>query len=582
MKFKKGEVKKQFDKSVDIKKAEDDIYVIEGVATVEGVVDKTGEKFAVGAFNEQLGKTVSLMVMHEGLRKIVGSVTLTKNGNNILIKGKLYEDVELARAIAKNKADGVQFNLSIGGKRAEWYWEETDEDMILVTKKALIREVSITGEDQQAHPDAIVTKSIVENEEDEEIEKENKNGGNDMTKKEIEKILEGKMAELEKAKTSEDIKKITEPLNAVVEKLKAGDFDENEEVTKLKSEVSELNETIEKLEDIVQETQKPGSVPENTEKALEEQKEGFNKYLKAFKDSKKEAQEILKAINTGAASGGNLIPQLLADEIVKDIKEASPFLNDAKIYRGSRSDLDLPVRDTWTNNVESVAEGSGVGTKGEVTYSLLQIKAAKLQSEIELTDEMREDTDFDMVGEIREVNQEDFAEEISERIVNGVISTDQQFEGFTTNTDVITAATLTANIGSMTWDDLINLELQVKKLDRKNAKYYVSKDALLKMKTFKDSNDNPLWQQSLIPGQPSTFNGYPVEECPDMDNVEAGNYPVLFGNFGKFYAVYWRKGMETEMDRDASAGKNNHITRARMGGKVRKVTAAALLEIRTS
>ena len=56
---------------------------------------------------------------------------------------------------------GVQYNLSIGGKREDWAWEKIDGKEVIVTKKGVINEVSITGESQQAHPAAIVTKTSI-------------------------------------------------------------------------------------------------------------------------------------------------------------------------------------------------------------------------------------------------------------------------------------------------------------------------------------------------------------------------------------------------------------------------------------
>ncbi len=575
-KIKNRKVIPEFNKTFSlISKATDegsqDIFDIEGIVSVEGVVDKTGEKLAIGAFDDQIGKTVSIMIMHEGVRSIIGDGTLIKGENNqILIKGKLYKDVEKAVAVAKNKAAGVVFNLSIGGKRLEWSWEETEEgDMILNTKKVMVREVSITGEDQQAHPDARITKNYIEPEEDE------------MTAEEIKKIVDQAIAKTNAATTSADVEKALAPLKDIqkaLDELKANESEDIQkaigDVAKVSETVKSLTETIQKMEELMQNTI---GIPQtgDMKKMLEAQQAEFEKYLRA---DAREATEILKAIDT--TGGGSLIPQLLANEIIKDVREFSPFFADAKIYSGGRSDIDIPIRDSWTNTTESVAEGSGVATRGEVTYSLLNIKAAKIQSEIELTDEMRDDTDFDMTMEIKEVATEDFAEELSSRIINGVISSNNQIEGFLQNTAVTTAALESSTVGTFTWDDLINLEMSLKTAERKDAKYYVSRDALTLMKKFKDQNDRPLWQPSLVPGAPSTFNGYPVIECPDMDTVANGNYPVLFANFKRFYAIYLRKGLETEFDRLAAQGKDLHITRMRVGGKVRKVTAGKLLKIK--
>ena len=127
--------------------------------------------------------------------------------------------------------------------------------------------------------------------------------------------------------------------------------------------------------------------------------------------------------------------------------------------------------------------------------------------------------------------------------------------------------------------------MDLKKADRVGAKYYASKDAIRDMKKFKDKQDQYLWQAPLTVGAPSTFNGYPVEETDFMKNKTAGawvagDFPVLFANFSKFYAIYEKMGMETEMDRKASERVWNNITRMRAGGKVKKASCGKLLKIK--
>ena len=545
----------------NVEKAEEDsnIYEIEGVASVTGVIDKTGELIEHGAFDESVAKVVPLWVMHNGVRSTIGSAELNLEGDKLIFKGKIYDDVELGRAIAKNKADGVKFNVSIGGRRTDYSWETRDDQFLLVTKKINVREISITGEDQQAHQDAVVTKT-------------DNLGGQEMDPKEIQKIIDAAVEAVTAANTKEDISKALAGLTEIKAELAKGG--NNEEAAEMQKTITSLTGAVANLEKQLAETKKinhnrdnPGAIGEEITK--------FDKYLRS---NGLDAAELQKAVDT--TSAGKLIPQLLVNEIIKDVKAASPFFAKAKMYTGSRPEVDIPVRKAWTNVVNATAEGTETATKGSFGVDLLTIKAGKLQSEIEITDEMREDTDFDLVAEIREVNTEDFAEYISDKIIRGVVGSTNQIEGFLSNTTVTTGALSTAASGVIAYDDLINLEMSLKASDRVGAAYFVSRGGLTKMKTMKDGMQRPVWQPSLVPGAPSTFNGYPVFECPDMDSVAANNFPILFANFGLFYATYLRKGMETEMDRKASAGKDVHITRMRMGGKVRKASSGKLLKVK--
>ena len=343
-----------------------------------------------------------------------------------------------------------------------------------------------------------------------------------------------------------------------------------ESFDKVKVENKSLRNLIEKMDETINELS--GADGDIAKTGTAKELEAFDKYLRTDSPS----MELKKAINTTGA--GNLIPQLLENEIIKDLREVSPFFADAKHYKGKRESIDIPIRDSWTNAVEVVAEGSGVTTKGSLTYSLLNIKATKLQSEIQLTDEMREDTDFDMQAEIREANTEDFAAKLSANIEGGTYAT-SGFEGFTVNTTLTGAAVATETASTITADDLLDLEFSIHTNYRPGAKYYMSREAMKLAKKFKDEQGQYLWQNPVTAGTPPVFNGYPVVECPDMDDVKDGAYPVLFANFNKLYAIYDRKGMETELDRYASEGMWNHITRMRVGGRVRNANAGVLLEV---
>ena len=560
-------MKDTFVKSYELGKQQEsvkDIYVFEGIATEYGIIDKTGELILNGAFEDDIGKTIPVQIMHQGISTVIGSADIEQQGNKIVVKGRLYKEIPQAVAIAISKSEGVQYNLSIGGYRKEWEYQNVGNEEVLVMKKGKINEISFTGEDQQAHQSAKVTKTIKQTEVDENMA---------MTKEDIAELAKALGSNMDKAENGEkskaEMKKMQGQVEGLLEEIKKSD-EKNESLENL---MEGMKKTIETMDNTINEiTGAAGSINKTDDM---KESEAFNKYLREDNPSK----ELKKAINTTGA--GNLIPQLLANEIIKDLKESSPFFADAKHYMGTRDSIDIPVRDSWTNAVEVVAEGSAVVTKGSLTYSLLNIKAIKIQSEIQLTDEMREDTDFDMQAEIREANVEDFAVTLSSSIEGGVYAT-SGFEGITVNSALVAAAQETETASTITADDLIDMEFSINTNYRMGAKYYMSRAAMKLAKKFKDENGQYLWQSPITLGTPPVFNGYPVVECPDMDDLTDGNFPVLFANMQKLYALYIRKGMETEMDRYASEGMWNHITRMRVGGRVRNVNAGVLLEIKAT
>ena len=538
--------------------SKENINIIEGIASEYDTIDKTGEIIRSGAFDSSIGKVIPIQVMHAGVFSTVGTATLEKSGKKLLIKGELFDN-EMGKTIALAKSKGVQYNLSIGGKREDWGWEKIDGKEIVVTKKGVINEVSITGESQQAHPSAIVTKTLNENKEEEQM---------DINYVELAKALATEMDKAEQGnKSNEEMKKMQEEigtLKAEIEKTKGSDV-----------KLEELTKVLEKMDKTINELSMPGNFGANgINKSMELEMEAFEKALKTSQDK----SEFTKAMTT--TDGASLIPQLLANEIVKDIREFSPFYADAKTYRGKGKSIEIPVRDSWTNTVEAVAEGSGVVEQGKLTYTTLEIAVGVIQSEMPVTDEMRDDSAFNIASEIREAVSEDFGAYLSEKILKGVYATDK-FEGITVNAAVKTAALETSTSLTVTADDLLDLEMKLKKQYRMGAKYYVSSALYALMKKFKDTQEQYLWQNPITQGAPSTFNGYAVVECPDMDVANiAGKFPCIFANLDKGYALFERIGMETEMDRLASTRIWNTITRMRIGGKVKNPKAIALLKVK--
>ena len=538
--------------------SKENINIIEGVASEYDTIDKTGEIIRSGAFDSSIGKVIPIQVMHAGVFSTIGTATLEKSGKKLLIKGELFDN-EMGKTIALAKSKGVHYNLSIGGKREDWDWEKIDGKEIIVTKKGVINEVSITGESQQAHPSAIVTKTLNENKEEEQM---------DINYVELAKALATEMDKAEQGnKSNEEMKKMQEEigtLKAEIEKTKGSDI-----------KLEELTKVLEKMDKTINELSTPGNFGANgINKSMELEMEAFEKALKTSQDK----SEFTKAMTT--TDGASLIPQLLANEIIKDMREYSPFYADSKTYRGKGKSIEIPVRDSWTNTVEAVAEGSGVVTQGKLTYTILEIAAGVIQSEIPVTDEMRDDSAFNIASEIRDAVSEDFGAYLSEKILKGVYATDK-FEGITVNTTVTTAALETSAALKVIADDLLDLEMKLKKQYRIGAKYYVSSTLYALMKKFKDKQEQYLWQNPITQGAPGTFNGYAVVECPDMDEANiAGKFPCIFANLDKGYALFERIGMETEMDRLASPRIWNTITRMRIGGKVKNAKAIALLKVK--
>lgn len=117
---------------------------------------------------------------------------------------------------------------------------------------------------------------------------------------------------------------------------------------------------------------------------------------------------------------------------------------------------------------------------------------------------------------------------------------------------------------------------------RANARWVTSKLVLAAMRKYKDSQNQYLWQPSLVTDQPATFMGYPITEAEDMPAVAANAFPVAFGDFKEGYLIADRVGMRMTRDEITTPGFVKFYVRKRVGGKLRNTQAIKLLKISTT
>jgi len=82
--------------------------------------------------------------------------------------------------------------------------------------------------------------------------------------------------------------------------------------------------------------------------------------------------------------------------------------------------------------------------------------------------------------------------------------------------------------------DLIDLKFTLAKGYRDAGSWVVSTTAFAKMRKFKDSNKQFLFQASLTAGAPDSFDGRPIYENPAMAAVASASKSVVFGDMNRY------------------------------------------------
>jgi HK97 family phage major capsid protein len=101
---------------------------------------------------------------------------------------------------------------------------------------------------------------------------------------------------------------------------------------------------------------------------------------------------------------------------------------------------------------------------------------------------------------------------------------------------------------------------------------------LARIRKFKTTDGQFLWQPSLAVGQPATLLGYPVIEAEDMPDVAANSLSIAFGDFRAGYLIAERT--ETVILRDPYSNKPfvNFYATKRIGGCVTNSEAIKVMK----
>ena len=405
----------KFQKSVEmiLKKDTEEKGIIEGQLVTHSVIDSYGDYFDKTALDKvDKDKTYFLLHMHNQSKEIGTLKVYQDETGNLKFSAKLdlskdengnaiNQDAQKVYSMMKS---GANYEMSVGGflKQREFGRVQTDKGEVdaRIIKEFEVIEGSVVL--KGAVPGATVQTVKGDN-------NINKNKGDDNMPKNIEDLEKGMN------QNTEDIKKANEDLAAALKK--------NGE---LEDKINKANEELGKMAETLDEVMKKGVLnPETEEKKANA---AFEKYLRT---GNKEIEGLEKAaIGTGQATV--LIPTILSHEILKETKETSTFIMKGKFYTGSGDYIKIPVRNEITGANQIVKEGQGNTQDGALGYTHIELRAGYRQVRYPITDELVQDSAFDMVGELKEAISEEFGQTLSELTVKGPYnaSTEQFIEGF--------------------------------------------------------------------------------------------------------------------------------------------------------
>lgn len=231
-------------------------------------------------------------------------------------------------------------------------------------------------------------------------------------------------------------------------------------------------------------------------------------------------------------STGGIIPSDFSKDIISKTTELSGILNRVTVvnstgeYKQIIADTENQISAGWTDEIGEI-------TSSTAKFKTVSIGHHKLTALAKVSLELINQNAFDIATEIENQMYRDFALKAETAIIKGDGS--GKPTGLTTSGTLYTLPSATA----ITSGDIIQIFHALKSPYQQNAVWIMSNATLCAVRMLSDGAGRYIFHQSenLTTGYSGVILGKPVFVSEAMDNIGAGNIPILFGDFGRAYKV---------------------------------------------
>lgn len=330
--------------------------------------------------------------------------------------------------------------------------------------------------------------------------------------------------------------------------------------------------------------------------AADYDQKGYDEYRAAQVTYLRGGKEVLSAeeLKTLQVSvdpqGGYLVTPDVSGRMVKRLYETSPIRQIAFVGNTSKPEVE-GMEDLDEAGAGYAGERVNSGNTDTPDIGKWKISIADIQTSPKATENLLDDADRDVEEWLAGKVADKFARFENAEFVSGV-GGPNKIQGFLS---VETAADGGSGVawksvgfiktgangdfaGSNPADKIFDLIGLLKEGYLPNARFVTRRAVITKMRKFKDTTGNYLWQPSLVLGNPESFAGYPITRAEDMPALASNGFSLAFGDFREAYNIYDRQGLRTLRDPFTQNPLIVFHTRKRSGAGVTNFEAYKLLQ----
>lgn len=324
-----------------------------------------------------------------------------------------------------------------------------------------------------------------------------------------------------------------------------------------------LDKITQRLDQLEAKAARPGVVVTGPTTSTEQK--AFGSFLRIGSDRMDDMDR--KSLSVSAnANGGFLAPSEYASELLKLLREKSPIRQYARVMGVDAPEIVFPRRVSGTAAVWT--EEDADMTESSMTFEQVKIANHELSTFVIVSNKLLEDNAYALEGELLADFSEDFAAKEATAFLKGTgVGQPRGIMNVAGIREIRTGVAATFPTANPA-DVLIRMFHEIPTAHAHNGVWLMNRATLATVRTWKTADGRYLVIDPQD-GAPSLLLGRPVVEVPDMDNIAAGTFPILFGDLTG-YRIVDRVGLSVLRDPYTLGSKSQvrFIARRRVGGDV--------------
>ena len=246
----------------------------------------------------------------------------------------------------------------------------------------------------------------------------------------------------------------------------------------------------------------------------------------------KTSYEIRDALQVGELSeGGYTVPDEFEHQLVEALQEENIMRDLVHVITTASGDRKIPLVTNY-GNASWIEEEQQI-PESDVGFGQISLGAHKLATAIRISQELLQDSAFDMAAFITHEFQRRAGAAEEEAIISGDGS--HKPIGLLHDTLGAQVGVTAASSTAITADELIDLQHSLKSGYRRKAAFIMNDAAIKALRKLKDGQGQYLWQPSIREGVPDMVLNTRVYMSNYMPLLEAGKKVILYGD----YSYYW-------------------------------------------